>query len=73
MPNASKRFSRRTIAMFWSLLVGIVIASLIYYEQISVLYVLATLALVALLLIVGFANLENVTVDGSGTTPETTK
>jgi hypothetical protein len=65
MSNASRRFSRRTIAMFWSVLVGVVIASLIYYEQISVLYVLATLALVALLLIVGFANLENVTVDGS--------
>ena len=68
MSNSKNRFSRRTIAMFWSLLVGVVIASLIYYEQISILYVLATLALVALLLIVGFANLEKVTVDGSGTT-----
>jgi uncharacterized protein (UPF0212 family) len=65
MSNVSKRFGRRTIAMFWSVLVGVVIASLIYYEQISILYVLATLALVALLLIVGFANLENVSVDGS--------
>lgn len=65
MSNFGKRFSRRTIAMFWALLVGIVIASLIYYEQISVLYVLATLALVALLLIVGFADLERVSIDGS--------
>lgn len=65
MSNVSKRFSRRMVAMFWSLLVGIVIAALIYNEQISVLYVLATLALVALLLIVGFSNLENVSVDGS--------
>ncbi len=73
MSKGTRKFSRRTIALFWSLLVGIVIASLIYYEQISVLYVLATLALVALLLIVGFANLENVSVDGSNTSAETGK
>ena len=48
-------------------LVGVVIATLITYEQISILYVLATLALVALLLIVGFADLEKVSVDGSST------
>lgn len=45
-------------ALLWLLLVGIVIGTLIYLEQISALYVLATLALVALLLIVGFADLE---------------
>jgi Ca2+/Na+ antiporter len=38
----------------------IVLGALIAYEQISILYVLVTLALVALLLIVGFADLENV-------------
>ncbi len=70
MSNIGKRFSRRTIAMFWALVVGIVIASLIYYEQISVLYVLATLALVTLLLVVGFANLEKVSVDGSNSPPD---
>lgn len=53
-------FSRRTIALFWCLLIGIVIGVLIYLEQIALLYVLATLALVVLLLIVGFADLENV-------------
>jgi Ca2+/Na+ antiporter len=42
------------------LLVSIVIATLIAYEQISVLYVLCTLVLVTLLLIVGFSNLEAV-------------
>jgi heme A synthase len=56
-----KRFSRRTVALFWLVLVSIVIGVLIAYEQISVLYVLATVALVALLLIVGFADLEGVT------------
>lgn len=42
------------------LLVAIVIGALIAYEQISILYVLCTLALVALLLVVGFADLEAV-------------
>ncbi len=54
------RFSRRTLALFWLLLVAAVIGVLIYLEQIAFLYVLATLALVALLLIVGFADLERV-------------
>lgn len=40
--------------------VAIVIGTLIYLEQIAILYVLATLALVALLLIVAFADLESV-------------
>jgi hypothetical protein len=42
------------------LLVAVVIGVLIAYEQISVLYVLATLSIVALLLVVGFADLEAV-------------
>ncbi len=40
--------------------VGAIIGSLIYFEQISILYVLTTLALVVLLLVVGFADLESV-------------
>ena len=60
MAQNKKRFSRRTVALLWMLLVAIVIGSLIVYEQISILYVLATLALVSLLLIVGFADLEGV-------------
>ncbi|MEQ1921237.1 MAG: hypothetical protein ABL952_01900 [Pyrinomonadaceae bacterium] len=55
-----RRFSKRTVALLWMLLVSIGIGVLIAYEQISVLYVLATLALTALLLIVGFADLESV-------------
>ena len=65
MPIITKRFSRRSVALFWTLFVGVVIGLLIYYEQISVLYVLATVSLVVLLLIVGFADLERVSVDGS--------
>ncbi len=44
----------------WLLVIGAVIGTLIYFEQISVLYVLTTLSLVALLLIVGFADQEGV-------------
>lgn len=42
------------------LAVAVVVGVLIAYEQISILYVLATLSIVALLLIVGFADLEKV-------------
>jgi len=70
MANIKKKFSRRTIALFWTLLVGVVVAVLIKMEQISVLYVLVTLSLVVLLLIVGFADLEKVRVDGSDGAPQ---
>jgi len=60
MAGKQTKFSRRTIALFWLLIVAILIGFLIYLEQIALLYVLATLLLVALLLIVGFADLEKV-------------
>ena len=47
-------------ALLWFLAVAVVIGTLIYLEQIAILYVLATITLVALLLIVAFADLENV-------------
>lgn len=50
----------------WCLGVGVVIGVLIYMEQIALLYVLATLALVLLLVVVGFADLEKVGVDRDG-------
>jgi hypothetical protein len=67
MAEKQGRFSRRTIALFWLLGLSILIGVLIRYEQISILYVLATLALVVLLLIVAFADLEKIgreTADG---------
>lgn len=57
---ARKSLGRRTTALLWLIGVAIVIGVLIAYEQISILYVLATLSIVALLLIVGFSDLENV-------------
>jgi hypothetical protein len=60
MAMKESKFSRRTVALFWCLIVGIVIGFLIYWEQIALLYVIATLGLVGLLLVVGFADLEGV-------------
>jgi len=60
MAEKTGRFSRRTIALFGLLAVGILIALLVAYQQIAFLYVLATISLVALLLTVAFADLENV-------------
>ena len=59
----STKYSRRSVALFWLVMVALVIGILIYFQQIAVLYVLATGALVALLLIVGFADLEKVGVE----------
>ena len=47
-------------ALLWLLGVAIVIGTLIYLEQIAILYVLATIGLVALLLVVAFSDLERV-------------
>lgn len=56
----NSKYSRRTVALFWLVMVAIVIGVLLRFEQIAILYILATVALVALLLIVGFADLEKV-------------
>ena len=64
MAEKLNKYSRRSVALFWLLLVAIVIGVLIYFEQIAILYVLATVALVALLLTVGIADLENIGRDG---------
>jgi uncharacterized membrane protein len=63
MVEKQSKYSRRTIALFWLALVAVVIGVLIYFEQIALLYVLATLVLVGLLLIVAFADLERVNRD----------
>lgn len=67
MANKTKKLGRRTVALLWMLFVAVVIGVLIAYEQIPILYVLATLSIVALLLVVGFADLEGVSrKDGDG-------
>lgn len=60
MASKERKLSRRATALIWLLVVAVVIGTLIYLEQIAILYVLATVSLVALLLVVAFADLENV-------------
>ena len=59
------KLSRRTAALLYLAAAALVIGIFIYLEQIAVLYVLATLAIVALLLVVAFADLENVGREGN--------
>jgi uncharacterized membrane protein len=63
MAEKNSKYGRRSIALFWLAIVAVVIGVLIYFQQIALLYVLATVALVALLLIVGFSDLEKVGVE----------
>lgn len=65
MSESKNKFSRRTVALFWALIVAVIIGALLYLQQIAALYVLATLTLVALLLIVAFADLEKVSRDSA--------
>lgn len=65
-----KKFSRRSVALLWLVAVTVLIGAMIYFEQIALLYVLATLALVLLLLIVSFADLEKVGRGGAGQGPK---
>ncbi len=53
-----KKLTPRKVALLWMVLTAIVIGVLIANEQISVLYLLATLGIVVLLLVVGFSDLE---------------
>ena len=56
-----KGLSRRMMTLIYGAIVAAAIVALLYYERIDVLYILATLGLVALLLTVAFANLEGKT------------
>jgi heme A synthase len=60
MATKERKLGRRAVALIWLIAVAIVIGTLIYLEQIAILYVLATISLVALLLVVAFADLEKV-------------
>ena len=55
-----KKISGRMSALLALLVVGVVVGVLIAYEQIPLLYVIATLSIVTLPLVVGFSDLENV-------------
>lgn len=70
MSELTRRFSPRMIALFGLVAVAVLIGVLLYLEFIAVLYVLATLALVGLLLVVAFDDLEKVDRDASGFSSE---
>ena len=73
MTKIGSKYSRRTIALFWCAVIAVVIGTMIAMEQIAMLYVVATLALVILLFVVGFSDLEKVgrdSVEGLGTHEE---
>lgn len=53
------------MALVWLLVAAVVVGVLVYLEQIALLYAVATVALVVLLLVVAFADLEQVGKDGS--------
>ena len=60
MATKERKLGRRSLALIGLVVLTIIIGTLIYLEQIAILYVLATVSLVALLLVVAFADLENV-------------
>lgn len=62
----ANKLGRRSTALVWFLGAAVVIGILVAFEQIALLYFFATIGLVVLLLIVAFADLENVGKSGSG-------
>jgi hypothetical protein len=60
MEKKKTSMSRRTKALLWLVVVSSVIGVLVALQEIAILYILATLALIVLLLIVAFADLEKV-------------
>jgi hypothetical protein len=65
MATTGNKLSRRSMALIWLLAAALVIGVLVAFEQIALLYAVATVALVVLLLVVAFADLEQVGKDGS--------
>ena len=55
---AASRKTRRRNTILIALAVVIFVATMIVYEQVQLLYVLSTLSVVALLIVVGWSNIE---------------
>ena len=62
----ANKLSRRFTALLWLVGAGILIGGLVAFEQIALLYFVASIGLIVLLLIVAFADLESVGKDGGG-------
>lgn len=59
--NKPRRFSRRMLTLFWSALIAVITITLLAYERVDVLYILATIALIVLLAVVATSDLEGKT------------
>lgn len=60
---------RRRVTLLWSAAVALVIILLLRYEQIALLYVLATLSITALLIIVSLSDLSGARKAGAEVAP----
>ena len=60
MSKGERKLGRRAVVLLWLGVVGVVIMTLVYLEQIALLYLVATVALVVLLLVVAYSDLENI-------------
>ncbi len=56
-----RRFSRRMLTLFWSAIIAIITITLLAYERIDILYILATISLIVLLAVVATSDLEGKT------------
>jgi len=60
MPRETRGLSRRKqVFLILSVIAG-VLAALLYFEQVAVIYILSTISLIVLLLVVAFSDLERV-------------
>ncbi len=62
----ANKLSRRFTALLWLVGAGILIGGLVAFEQIALLYLVASLGLIVLLLVVAFADLESIGKEGGG-------
>jgi len=60
MAEKKKSLSRRSKILLMLLATIVIVGTMIAFEQIALLYVIATLLLVGLLVVVGFSDLERV-------------
>ncbi|HMO81671.1 MAG TPA: hypothetical protein PKD24_12855 [Pyrinomonadaceae bacterium] len=59
MSNRERKLGRRGAVFLWLGATAIVIMTLVYLEQIALLYLVATVGLIVLLLVVAFSDLES--------------
>jgi uncharacterized membrane protein len=56
--TSGRKYSRQGITLFYGAIIAVIVITLLYFEQIAALYLLATLSLVVLLAVVALTDLE---------------